>query len=74
MMMGLRLTEGVAEEAIARLVPGGSAAAFDTARLTRLKDGGFILCDGARIRATDDGRLRLNAVIAELLTPGSVRG
>ena len=74
MMMGLRLSEGVAEDAIARVVPGGSAAAFDAARLARLQDGGFILCDGAHIRATGEGRLRLNAVIAELLTQTSARG
>jgi oxygen-independent coproporphyrinogen-3 oxidase len=64
-LMGLRLAEGIGDDAIARA--GGGEAELNPARLARLVEGGFIEREGGRIRATDEGRLRLDAVIAELL-------
>jgi len=58
-MMGLRLTRGVAW-AIARDV-------VDAAGLARMEDGGFVARTGDRLRVTPKGRLVLNAVTAELL-------
>ena len=55
-MMGLRLAEGIAED----IIP-------NKARLPRLIAGGFLECINGRIRTTAEGRLRLNAVIADLL-------
>jgi putative oxygen-independent coproporphyrinogen III oxidase len=55
-MMGLRLAEGIAAD----IIP-------DKARLPRLIAGGFLEQADGRIRSTAEGRLRLNAVIADLL-------
>ncbi|MGE0650312.1 MAG: radical SAM family heme chaperone HemW [Alphaproteobacteria bacterium] len=66
-MMGLRLSEGIDDDAVARVGAGGIDRAFDPQRLARLVAGGFIAREGTRLRATGDGRMRLNAVVAELL-------
>ncbi len=47
--------------------------AVDAARLPDLIDGGFLILDDARLRATAAGRLRLNAVLAALLACGPIR-
>ncbi len=67
LMMGLRLSEGVAR---ARLVEetGRDLAAFvDAGALGRLTAGGFLEVTDAALRATPAGRQRLNAVLAALL-------
>jgi putative oxygen-independent coproporphyrinogen III oxidase len=67
LMMGLRLAEGVP---LARLVEesGLDLGAFiDPAALKRLTDGGFLTVEKDRLRATHEGRQRLNAVLAALL-------
>ena len=56
LMMGLRLTEGVVLD-----------APPDATRLTPLVEGGFLSLDGNRLKATDAGRQRLNAVLARLI-------
>jgi oxygen-independent coproporphyrinogen-3 oxidase len=66
-MMGLRLAEGIDEAAVARVGAGGIDRAFDPERLSRLVAGGFLAREGPRLHATGEGRLRLNAVVAELL-------
>ncbi|MGF7174497.1 oxygen-independent coproporphyrinogen-3 oxidase [Azospirillum doebereinerae] len=67
MMMGLRLTEGVP---LARLTEESGRAPLDVldpAALKRLVEGGFLEIDAERLRATHDGRQRLNAVLGALL-------
>nr|WP_246015313.1 radical SAM family heme chaperone HemW [Azospirillum griseum] len=67
LMMGLRLTEGVP---LARLAEEGGrdpADLLDADALKRLTDGGFLTIDHATLRATHEGRQRLNAVLAALL-------
>jgi oxygen-independent coproporphyrinogen-3 oxidase len=66
-MMGLRLTDGFGEDDVARVGGGSIDRVFDPARLARLAAGGFIAREGTRLRVTGEGRLRLNAVVAELL-------
>ena len=66
LMMGLRLTEGVAR---ARLETAAGRAAEELfgRNLWRLVDGGFLTLDEERLVATAAGRQRLNAVLAALL-------
>ena len=66
LMMGLRLTEGIARARLEALAEcsveellGGS--------LERLSEGGFLTLDEHRLAATAAGRQRLNAVLAALL-------
>jgi oxygen-independent coproporphyrinogen-3 oxidase len=67
LMMGLRLEEGVARAAFRAETAREFEAAFDPARLRDLTDSGFLIVDGAGLRATTAGRQRLNAVLAALL-------
>ncbi len=67
LMMGLRLSEGVSRERFRRLTGRRLEDAVDAARLRDLTDGGFLVLDDRRLRATAAGRLRLNAVLAALL-------
>jgi oxygen-independent coproporphyrinogen-3 oxidase len=67
MMMGLRLTSGVARADAERLAGAALASIFDHQALERLIDGGFLVLDAAGLRATAVGRARLNAVLAALL-------
>jgi putative oxygen-independent coproporphyrinogen III oxidase len=66
LMMGLRLTEGVAR---ARLegAAGRDAEAIFGDNLASLVEGGFLTLDKDRLAATAAGRQRLNAVLAALL-------
>jgi oxygen-independent coproporphyrinogen-3 oxidase len=66
-MMGLRLAEGIPS---ARFVAEAGAeieGAMDPARLKRLVDGGFLKIDDDRLKATEEGRARLDAVLGALL-------
>jgi oxygen-independent coproporphyrinogen-3 oxidase len=67
-MMGLRLAEGVplARFSAERGLPFDQA--LDPQKLKRLIEGGFLSLDGDRLRATPEGRARLNAVLGALLT------
>jgi len=67
-MMGLRTVAGVRRSRVVAECGRPLEAVFDAARLRRLIDGGFLLLDGAGLRATPAGRQRLNAVIGDLLT------
>jgi len=67
LMMGLRLSEGVALQAIRDETGADLADQVDAERLARLIDGGFLDLDEERLSATPAGRLRLNAVLGELL-------
>jgi len=66
LMMGLRLTEGVACDLLERAA--GSAVETLFARtMPPLVEGGFLSLDRDRLAATPAGRQRLNAVLAALL-------
>lgn len=67
LMMGLRLVEGVPAERIEAAAGAPLECSLDMTALSRLVDGGFIERDKERLRATDAGRQRLNAVLATLL-------
>jgi oxygen-independent coproporphyrinogen-3 oxidase len=66
-MMGLRLTDGIRRCDFERVAGARIEATFESATLSRLQSGGFIAVDDSGIRATRDGRARLNAVLAALL-------
>jgi oxygen-independent coproporphyrinogen-3 oxidase len=66
LMMGLRLTEGVARPRLENAAGEALEARFaDT--LPPLVKGGFLTLDQDRLAATPSGRQRLNAVLAALL-------
>ena len=66
LMMGLRLSEGI--DAVRFHAATGMTLddAVDRAGLDLLIDGGFMRRDGGAIRATPEGMLRLDAVLARL--------
>ncbi len=68
LMMGLRLTDGVARARFQAIAGAAFEERLDGARLARLIEGGFLELDGAGLRATAAGRQRLDAVLAALLT------
>ena len=67
LMMGLRLTEGVSRARIRAESGLELQDALDPSALERLADAGFVTLDAGRLRATREGRLRLDAVLAALL-------
>ena len=66
LMMGLRLTEGVARHRLETLA-GRAVEELFAGTLPRLLDGGFLTLDDERLAATSAGRQRLNAVLGALL-------
>ena len=66
LMMGLRLTDGVARARLERAA-GRNAGTLFGDNLAPLVDGGFLTLDTDRLAATAAGRQRLNAVLAALL-------
>ena len=66
-MMGLRLAEGIPAARFRAETGIEMREALDTARLTRLIDGGFLAIEDERLRATAEGRTRLDAVLGALL-------
>jgi oxygen-independent coproporphyrinogen-3 oxidase len=66
LMMGLRLTEGVARAPLERAADRSVEALFGD-NLAPLVEGGFLALDRDRLAATAAGRQRLNAVLAALL-------
>ncbi len=67
-MMGLRLAEGIPLERFRAESGLPFDQAVDRQKLARLVDGGFLSLDATRLRATAEGRARLNAVLGALLT------
>ncbi|WP_420004618.1 radical SAM family heme chaperone HemW [Arenibacterium sp. LLYu02] len=63
MMMGMRLYEGLDLDRHAQL----AGVPLDQDRLSHLQSLGMVTLDGARLRATSDGRAVLNAVLRDLL-------
>jgi putative oxygen-independent coproporphyrinogen III oxidase len=66
LMMGLRLTEGVARVRLEGAA-GRDAETLFGSNLAPLVDGGFLTLDRDRLAASAAGRQRLNAVLAALL-------
>jgi oxygen-independent coproporphyrinogen-3 oxidase len=66
-MMGLRLAEGIPSARFVAETGTDIEAALDKARLKRLIDGGFLVLENGRLRATSEGRARLDAVLGALL-------
>ncbi|MBW3241984.1 radical SAM family heme chaperone HemW [Epibacterium sp. DP7N7-1] len=64
MMMGMRLFEGLDLERHETL----AGKPLSVKKIQELTDWGMIVVDGARLRATSQGRAVLNAVLRELLT------
>ena len=66
-MMGLRTTGGLSRDRWRALFDAEPETLFAADRLGDLIDEGFLLLDDDGLRATDDGRLRLDAVTGHLL-------
>lgn len=66
LMMGLRLGEGIDAARFQAATGVRLEDAIDRAGLDLLVAGGFVRRDGATIRATEEGMLRLDAVLARL--------
>jgi len=66
-MMGLRLVEGIDLERFSAIAGVGIDSVLDTDQVSRLTDGGLIATTAHTLRATTEGRQRLNAVLAALL-------
>ncbi len=67
LMMGLRLAEGVPRARIVEEAGCAFEEALDPDALEPLVEAGFLLCDESGLRATEAGRLRLDAVLGALL-------
>ncbi|MDP2699198.1 radical SAM family heme chaperone HemW [Thalassospira sp.] len=65
-MMGLRLDETIPPARFARIGGAGPRDLLDNDRLDALIVSGDLVCDGAGLRATAQGRNRLNGVLAYL--------
>ena len=73
LMMGLRLTEGVSQEAIATRFGMNPDHLFDHGKLELLTELGFIRCnDEGWIKVTDKGMPLLDAVLGEIVSAGLV--
>ncbi|MBB3063890.1 radical SAM family heme chaperone HemW [Limibacillus halophilus] len=68
LMMGLRLTEGITRAAFRRELGAEPESLLSLARLEAASREGLVTLNGERIRATDEGRQRLNALLGYLLT------
>lgn len=66
MLMGLRLAEGVPEARL-RALTGTGFEALDAERLAALAEAGYVTREGGCLRASDEGRQRLDAVLGYLL-------
>jgi len=67
LLMGLRLAEGVARERFRAETGGDFESRLDAARLSELISANLLTLDRKGLRATEDGRQRLDAVLARLL-------
>ncbi len=67
LLMGLRLTEGIDPARFARRTGIALADAIDGETLSRAIEAEYLEADPARLRATPAGRLRLDALLAQLV-------
>jgi oxygen-independent coproporphyrinogen-3 oxidase len=68
-MMGLRLNEAIPLSRFDRVAGAGPRDVLDAERLETLIVSGDLICDGAGLRATQQGRNRLNGVLGYLFDP-----
>ena len=68
LLMGLRLTEGVGAQRFAARTGMALAGALDADILERAVEAEYLVWDGETLRATLEGRLRLDALLAALVT------
>ena len=68
LMMGLRLEEGVSRAAFRRELDGEPEALLNPRALAALEESGFLTLDGECLRASAEGRQRLDPLLARLLT------
>ncbi len=73
LMMGLLLTAGLGRKRFRDLTGRGLEDCLDRAGLRRMVEGGFVEVDERGIRATREGMLRLNGVLAALLASATGR-
>ena len=66
-LMGLRLSEGIARQRFIDETGSAPEALFDKTKLERLTAGGFLTLDASGLKATPEGRQRLNALLPVLL-------
>jgi len=66
-VMGLRLGEGIDADDFRAVTGGGFADHLNTVAMARMVQAGYLSADDGRIKATLEGRLRLDAMIAALL-------
>ncbi len=67
-MMGLRLTDGLSRDVFWARTGMELEDALEPRRLRPLLTANYLILDDNGIRATEEGRLRLNAILAALLT------
>jgi len=67
LMMGLRLADGIDRATFASVTGVDPVEAIDAARLDPLVRAGFLEVDATHLRATPDGRQRLNALLERLV-------
>jgi len=67
LLMGLRLVEGISLERLSRIAGRPWGEVLDAAMLELLVDGGDLELAGGRLRATRQGRARLDALVPRLL-------
>lgn len=70
MLMGLRLTEGIALARIEARSGLARAAFVDAGAVTRLVGQGLMRQDGDRLAVTDDGILLLDSILSEVVRTG----
>ncbi len=66
-MMGLRLAEGIDVDALARRFDSAPGAIVQSEAVAKLVEQRLLVRDKTRISLTEDGRLLLNAILAEIL-------
>lgn len=66
-MMGLRLRDGISRANFRSKMGLEIEAAFPSAALTALREGGFLVLDERGLRTSAKGRLRLDAILPRLL-------
>ena len=67
LLMGLRLSEGIAEPAFTQRTGLALDAVTDGDIMAQALDAGYLSRDGGRLRATPEGRKRLDALLAALV-------
>ena len=67
-MMGLRLQQGITAKNFKTATGLELATAFDPRKVAILREGGFLVLNENTLRVTDEGRLRLDGVLAQLLS------